>query len=75
MWLVVRETGIFSVDQVRRRNAVNIREQLDLVNWVGSDWAKYWNRLLAGEPIAPRQIKQLASANPKADMPSCTACV
>lgn len=69
LWLVVREIGLISVDQEHRRNAVNIQEQLDLINWKRSDWTKYWNRLLAGEPVSARTIKQLASANPNAALP------
>jgi hypothetical protein len=70
LWLVLREIGILSVDQPHRRNAVNIQEQLDLNNWRGNDWPKHWNRLLAGEPVPARTIKQFASANPDAEMPA-----
>lgn len=69
-WLVVREIGLLSIDLGHRRSAVNIQEQLDLTNWKGNAWAKHWNRLLAGEPVAARMIKQLASANPNAGMPA-----
>jgi hypothetical protein len=69
-WLVVREIGLISVDLGHRQSAVNIQEQLDLTNWKGSAWAKHWNRLLAGEPIPTRTIKQLALANPNAAMPA-----
>ena len=68
-WLVVREIGLISIDHGHRRSAVNIQEQLDLTNWEGSAWAKHWNRLLAGEHVATRTIKQLASANSNAAMP------
>lgn len=68
LWLVLREIGILAVDQRHRRNAVNIQEQLDLYNWRGGDWSKHWNRLLAGQPVPARTIKQLASESPVAEM-------
>lgn len=69
-WLVVREVGLISIDHGHRRRAVNIQEQLDVTNWKGSAWPKHWNRLLAGEHVAARTIKQLASANPNVAMPA-----
>lgn len=70
LWLTVREIGLVSIDQTHRRVAVNIQEQLDLMNWKGNRWAVHWNRLLAGEPIPSRTIKQLAIANSTATMVS-----
>jgi hypothetical protein len=70
LWLVVRELNLLSSDMSHRRCAVNIQEQLDLTNWKGSAWASCWNRLLAGDPVPARTIKQLAIANPGAIMPT-----
>lgn len=68
LWLSVREIGLISIDQTHRRVAVNIQEQLDLMNWKDNRWEVHWNRLLAGDPIPARTIKQLATANSTATM-------
>lgn len=70
LWLAVREIEPISADKVHRREAVNIQEQFDLTFWKGSDWSRHWNRLLAGEPVQSRRIKQLAAANPTATLSS-----
>ena len=69
LWLVVREFGVLSIDVSHRRSAVNIQEQLDLINWKGNDWPNHWNQLLAGEPVTSRTIKQLSLARPNVTMP------
>lgn len=70
LWLALREMNLLPIDLVHRRKAVNIQEQLDLANWRGSNWDHQWNRLLAGDPVPPRTIKQLARANLTAVMPA-----
>lgn len=70
LWLSVREMNLFPIDLVHRRSAVNIQEQLDLTNWRGTDWDHHWNRLLAGDPVPARRIKQLARASLHAVMPA-----
>lgn len=62
-WLGLREIEPIAGDKRHRREAVNIQEQFDLYFWKDSSWPQHWNRLLAGEPIPTRTIKQLAAAN------------
>lgn len=63
LWLGVRELGPVAVDKHHRREAVRIQERFDLYFWKGAKWADYWNRILAGEPMADRVVKQLALAS------------
>lgn len=60
LWLVVRETDLLSDDRQHRRTAVTIQEQFDLTFWKSDDWPEAWNRLLCGDPVEPRTIKELA---------------
>lgn len=62
-WLGLREIEPIAGDKRHRREAVNIQEQFDLFFWKGNDWPQNWNRLLAGEPVPARTVKQLAAAN------------
>ncbi len=63
LWLGLREISPVAVDKRHRREAVSVQEQFDLYFWKGIHWPKHWNRLLAGQPVPDRTIKQLAAAN------------
>lgn len=63
LWLGLREIEPIAGDKAHRRDAVNIQEQFDLYFWKGTSWPAHWNRLLAGDPVPDRTMKQLAAAN------------
>ena len=68
-WLGLREIEPIAGDARHRREAVNIQEQFDLLFWKDSGWSQNWNRLLAGEPVPARTVKQMATANPDQAFP------
>lgn len=70
LWLGVREIEPIAADKAHRREAVNIQEQFDLTFWKGRDWPRHWNRLLAGDSVPGRRIKELAAANSTASLSS-----
>lgn len=70
LWLGIREIEPIAADKAHRREAVNVQEQFDLTFWKGRGWPQHWNRLLAGEPVPGRRIKQLAGAKPTVTLSS-----
>jgi hypothetical protein len=62
LWLLLRESNLIGDDIERRRTAVTIQEQFDLTFWKLNHWQDEWNRILCGDPVRPREIKELALA-------------
>jgi len=60
LWLTVRETRLLGDDKEHRRTAVRIQEQFDLTFWKADKWREVWNKLLCGDPVKQRTIKDLA---------------